>query len=87
MNIIKCPYCSLQGMTKNLGEIVPGGVKIIRSMNGLIDFTIIKADEYQLFCGTCGNVVIYRQPIVVRPQVNILTAWGTIQQYYANGSN
>lgn len=95
MNIIKCPYCILQGLTKNLAEILPNGdIKILRMIKEdretflpVIDFTIVRASEFQLLCGHCGNVVIYKQPIIKNSQVNIMLAWGTIQNYYEKTRN
>jgi hypothetical protein len=48
-----------------------------------IEHTIIQAKEFNLICGTCQNVVIYRQqPVMQLPQPSILTTWGTMIQYY-----
>lgn len=80
--IITCPYCRLNGERKNLAEVLPDGVKVIRSMNGSIDFTLIKAQEYTLGCGACGNTVIYKKPKTFLPQVNILMTWGTMLHHY-----
>lgn len=87
--IISCPYCSLQGNKKNLAEILPdGSIKVLRmskiteSLERIVDFTIIQANEFNLICGTCMNIVIYRRPITALPQVNIMNAWGTMLTHY-----
>ncbi len=70
-----------------MAEILPdGGIKILRMVNTLdersIDFTIIQASEFNLICGACQNIVIYKKPYITSPQVNILMSWGTMVQYY-----
>lgn len=80
-------------MTKNLAEILPdGNIKVLRMVKDdgyetKIDFTLIKSKEFEMSCGACGNPVLYKQPIHLNPSFNILTAWGTMQTYYAKGSN
>lgn len=89
MNIIMCPHCLVGGMRKSLAELIPGGLKIIRSVDEerTVDYTIVHASEFSLICGNCNNVVLYKKPLIINPQVNILMAWGTIMNYYAENRN
>lgn len=92
--IVQCPYCILQGEKRNLAEILPdGSIKILRlikenveTLERTIDFTIIQTPEFNLICGNCGNTVIYKRPIISQPQVNIMTTWGTMLQFYEKSS-
>lgn len=84
--IINCPNCRLRGENKNLGEILADGFRIIRSIGGTIDYTVIKAKEYTVSCGNCGMDVISTQPVINRSNFNVLVAFGTIYQYYAKNS-
>lgn len=87
MNIVVCPYCLIKGEHKNLAELTPEGIKVIRSVNGSIDYTVIQANDFSIVCGNCHNVVVYRQQFVALPQVNILDTWGTIYTHYAKTSS
>lgn len=76
------------GKDKNLANILPNGdIKVVRfTPNQEIDFTIIRAKEFSLICGDCQNVIVYREPKLISPQVNIMLTWGTMLSYYANNT-
>ncbi len=88
--IISCPTCKLRGENKNLAELTSDGLKIIRSIDeevdGQVDYTLIRATEFDLICGNCLSVVLYKRPqvTIMAPQVDITLAWGTIKTYYEN---
>ncbi len=81
--IISCPTCLIHGERRNLAEIIPDGLKIIRSVNGVIDFTIVKTKEFEVLCGHCMSSVLYKQPKSISIPTDITVMWGTIMTYYA----
>lgn len=92
MNIINCPYCTMQGKTKNLANILDNGdIKINRLSqegdNSIIDSTIIRGSHLSIVCGDCQNSIVYRVIKPVTPQLNVVNMWGTIFNYYVKGSN
>jgi hypothetical protein len=72
----------MNGEKKNLAEVYEHGVKILRNNNGTIDFTIIKAREFEIICGKCQGTVAYRSEPSVVGYSNIVNSWGTIMGYY-----
>ncbi len=87
MVIIKCPYCTLYGEKRNLAEVIPGGLKLMRSINGLVEYTIVKTNLYSVICGSCGNEAAYRGSIVPVVPTTLPTNWGTIYAFYAKNSH
>lgn len=56
--LIRCPGCEAKGKKEVLGEIdEEGNFCVLRFHKGL---TKIKADEFSVECGVCGELVFYR---------------------------
>ena len=57
-NLVFCPFCELKGKKEILGEILPdGSFSIMRFHKGE---TILKAENYAVICGSCKEVVFFR---------------------------
>lgn len=85
--VVKCSICYLQGKTKNLADIQEdGGIKVMRNQ-GTVDSTLIYAEEYQIRCGDCLNIAVYKsKPVIYAKPTDITLMWGTILTYYESST-
>lgn len=58
--LIYCPRCEKNGKKEVLGSMYKGAFRVLRFHRGE---TIIQSEEFEIYCGVCGEKVFYRNKL------------------------
>lgn len=58
--LIYCPRCEKKGKKEVLGAMYKGAFRVLRFHRGE---TVIQSEEFEIYCGQCGEKVFYRNKL------------------------